>query len=251
MQTTERKMGWLPDLPDSKDFVYKAAPFVKLPVNIDLSARMPEVYDQGQLGSCVGNAVAAAIDFCLIKQGIKPIAGSRLFVYYNARKMRGWEAQDSGCFIRDAIKSVNKLGICPENVWPYIPPKFPVQPSTLAFQAADQTKVLGYERINSTDLNALKSCLASGFPFVFGFSVYDAFQSSLVAESGKLNIPIPSEKARGGHAVLCVGYNDKTKRFIVRNSWGKSWGKAGYFSMPYEYLTNLNLADDFWKISLI
>jgi C1A family cysteine protease len=50
----------------------------------------------------------------------------------------------------------------------------------------------------------------------------------------------------GGHAVLAVGYSDRDQRFIVRNSWGKDWGRAGYFTMPYAYLANRNLSDDFW-----
>jgi C1A family cysteine protease len=59
------------------------------------------------------------------------------------------------------------------------------------------------------------------------------------------------EAVLGGHAVLCVGYDDATQRFIVRNSWGSNWGQAGYFTIPYAYLLNENLADDFWTISLV
>jgi C1A family cysteine protease len=52
----------------------------------------------------------------------------------------------------------------------------------------------------------------------------------------------------GGHAVLAVGYDDNAQRFIVRNSWGRRWGIAGYFTMPYAYLADDNLAADFWTI---
>ena len=55
----------------------------------------------------------------------------------------------------------------------------------------------------------------------------------------------------GGHAVLCVGYNDATSRFVIRNSWGMQWGQKGYFTMPYEYLTNANLSDDFWTVQKV
>jgi len=94
----------------------------------------------------------------------------------------------------------------------------------------------------------MKACLAEGFPFVFGFSVYEGFESSEVARTGKLNLPKPKEAFMGGHAVMAVGYDDKTSRFIVRNSWATDWGLDGYFTMPYEYLTNENLSDDFWTI---
>jgi C1A family cysteine protease len=64
-------------------------------------------------------------------------------------------------------------------------------------------------------------------------------------------MPKAKEKLLGGHAVMAVGYNDITQRFIVRNSWGIDWGKKGYFTIPYAYLTNRNLADDFWCISKV
>jgi len=35
----------------------------------------------------------------------------------------------------------------------------------------------------------------------------------------------------------------------VRNSWGEGWGQKGYFTIPYDYLANRNLSDDFWSIS--
>ena len=97
----------------------------------------------------------------------------------------------------------------------------------------------------------MKSCLAEGYPFVFGFTVYESFESEAVAKSGKLNMPKKGEAQVGGHAVMAVGYSDSSKRFIVRNSWGTSWGLNGYFTMPFDYLLNENLSDDFWTIRLV
>jgi len=97
----------------------------------------------------------------------------------------------------------------------------------------------------------MKGCLASGFPFVFGFSVYESFESAAVGKSGIVPMPASSEKQLGGHAVLAVGYDDRDQRFIVRNSWGPKWGMRGYFTMPYAYVTDSNLADDLWTIRVI
>ena len=62
-------------------------------------------------------------------------------------------------------------------------------------------------------------------------------------------MPQPSESNLGGHCVMIVGYQDSTKQFIVRNSWGSSWGLSGYFYLPYEYIDPANnLASDFWTL---
>ena len=107
-----------------------------------------------------------------------------------------------------------------------------------------------YQRI-SRDLEQIRGCLASGFPFVFGFSVFDSFESTAVATSGAVPMPKPTERLLGGHAVLAVGYDDAARRFWARNSWGPAWGTAGYFTMPYDYLLDANLSDDFWSITLV
>jgi C1A family cysteine protease len=94
----------------------------------------------------------------------------------------------------------------------------------------------------------MKSCLAAGFPFVFGFTVYESFESTEVEHTGVVPMPAPKEAVVGGHAVVAVGYKETDKRFIARNSWGTSWGQQGYFTIPYDYLTNSKLAGDMWTI---
>ena len=66
-------------------------------------------------------------------------------------------------------------------------------------------------------------------------------------------MPLPntsSERLVGGHAVLAVGFDNAKQAFLVRNSWGKDWGLAGYFWMPYAYATSRQAAD-FWTIRTI
>jgi C1A family cysteine protease len=75
--------------------------------------------------------------------------------------------------------------------------------------------------------------------------------TSQVAQTGIMPMPQQSEKLMGGHAVLCVGYDDAKKVFIIRNSWGDQWGDKGYFYMPYSYATNTDLATDFWTITMM
>ena len=157
---------------------------------------------------------------------------------------------DNGAEIRDGIKSVNKQGVCPEKMLPYNIYRFADKPSAACYKAALNHQVLSYHRVQRT-LEQMRGCLAEGFPFVFGFTVYDSFESKTVEKTGKLNMPKKNETIVGGHAVLAVGYNNTAKRFIVRNSWGSDWGLKGYFTMPFEYLTEENLSDDFWTIRVV
>lgn len=244
--------GWVPDLPDSRDHSY-AAPLewlAKLPAKVDLRSQCPLVYDQGQLGSCTANAIAAALEFEQIKQKEKYFMPSRLFIYYNERALEKTVASDSGAQIRDGIKSVGKQGDCPEKLWPYDIAKFAEKPSASCYQNAVKHKAILYQRV-SRAASQMKGCLASGYPFVFGFSVYDSFMSGTVAKTGHAKLPGAKDKLEGGHAVLAVGYDDANQWFVVRNSWGTGWGIKGYFTLPYAYLADENLADDFWTIRIV
>jgi C1A family cysteine protease len=222
---------------------------------------MPPVYDQGQLGSCTGNAIAAAMEYERDRQGLSDFIPSRLFVYYNERALEGTVSSDSGAVIRDGIKVVNSDGVCPETLWPYDIGMFSVKPPKRCYVAAETDKAVQYEAIQT--LGDLKDAIASNLSVVFGFTVYQSFESPAVAQSGVLPMPKPGEATVGGHAVVAVGYSDSKNQVIVRNSWGASWGDHGYFYMPYQYMTGskasadsspingAHLANDFWAIQLV
>jgi C1A family cysteine protease len=240
--------GWLPDRPDFRDKLYTtiAAPPRRLPKNVDLRSMCSPVENQGELGSCTANALVGNLEFLERKAG-RPVTNlSRLFVYYNERAIEGTIREDSGAMIRDGVKSLVKLGVCTEKLWPYAISKFTQKPPVACFNKAADHQVTSYHRVNG--LRQMKQCLAEGYPFVFGFSVYDGFESAQVAKTGKLNLPKRGEKQLGGHAVMAVGYHESQKRMIVRNSWGTDWGMKGYFTMPYDYIADNNLADDFWTL---
>ena len=249
-----RKYGWCPDVPDQRDHVYSAPrrSFLKaLPPMVDLRPGCPPIYDQGSLGSCTGNAIAAAHQFEQMRQDAsKSFIPSRLFIYWNERDMEGTVDQDSGAQLRDGIKVVANLGVCPESQWEYDPFDFKDKPTAPCFEEALKHQVVEYKRI-SHDLADMKGCLAEGYPFVMGFAVYESFESSEVSRTGKAPMPEIKEDLVGGHAVMVVGYNEEEKRFIVRNSWGDGWGNKGYFTLPYDYLTDSNLADDYWTIRMV
>jgi C1A family cysteine protease len=244
------RYGWKPDLPDHRDFKYglvrPAFGAADLPQTVDLRPNCSPVEDQGQVGSCTANALVGALEYLEIKSGTPLVDLSRLFLYYNERLIENDVEQDNGAQIRDGIKSLAQTGICPESEWPYIEPRFAMKPADQCYADAADHKISAYFRLDN--LNDMLHCLAFGFPFVFGFTVYDYFESDDMAHTGILHMPTDGEGCLGGHAICAVGYDQSTKMFLIRNSWGPSWGIGGHFWMPFDYITNPDLATDFWKI---
>jgi C1A family cysteine protease len=167
-----------------------------LPSAIDLHSECPPVYDQGQLGSCTANAIGGAIEFNQRKQGSTEFVPSRLFIYYNERVMEGTVNQDAGAQIRNGIKSVVQVGAPPETDWPYDITKFSQQPPDQAYQDAKQDIVSSYAAV-AQSLTQMQGCLAAGYPFVFGFTVYESFESQAVASTGVVPMPAPGEHVVG------------------------------------------------------
>lgn len=221
-----------------------------LPPSVDLTSQMPAVYDQGQLGSCTANALSAAFEFDLMRQGLTDYMPSRLFVYYNERSIEGTVSTDSGAQIADGVKTLASDGVCAESEWPYDIAKFTDRPPAKAYADAKAVRVLTYHTVDQSEV-AIKAALAAGFPVVIGFTVYDSFESGEVEKTGVVPMPGPDESQLGGHAVVVVGYDDESRRFRVRNSWGSGWGQSGYFTMPYAYLTDPDLASDFWTLATV
>ena len=259
MKSATKRYGWIPDLSDQRDLIYIVPVEVAqaLPSAVDLRPLCPPVYDQGSLGSCTANAIAAAIAFEQRKlDAPQRFTPSRLFIYYNERALQGTVSADTGAPLRDGMKTVNHVGVCPEDQpeevanWPYNPAQFTSRPPEDCYAAARHVRALRYQRLDHA-VHALKGCLAEGFPFVFGITVYESFEGPQVKQTGMVTLPAAGERLIGGHAVMAVGYDDTRDTLTVRNSWGPNWGDQGYFYLPYDYVFARGLARDFWTIRLI
>lgn len=228
------RYNWLPDLPDHRDFIYteKVVAPLSLPQLVDLRPQCSPVFDQKQIGSCTANALAGAMEFLELGElrqknqsaevfGAEFAALSRLFIYYNERVIEGTTTQDAGAMLRDGVKSLCDRGVCREILWKYATANVFKKPVAKAYAEGAKHCISSYLRLLS--LNDMRQCLASGFPFVFGFSVYESFESPAVARTGVMSMPDSSERLLGGHAVMAVGYDDAKKRLVVRNSWGSQW----------------------------
>lgn len=243
--TMPYKFTWVPDKPDTRDHSYKLKGTTA--ARVDLRPYCSPVEDQGNLGSCTGHATSSAMEL-ILKRKNKLTEISRLFIYYQARLMEGTVKSDAGAYIRDCVKSCNKLGAPAESLWSYDAKKFAVNPVLPAYTDATKRRVTGYQRC--ADFTAVKDALTAGNPVIIGFNVYSSFLSAGVTKTGMMSYPnTRSERLLGGHAVCLVGYDDSTNRFIAKNSWGTLWGDRGYFYMPYSVIQNTNMSGDFWVIS--
>ena len=250
------RFGTHPDIPDHRDLEFVAPARLRRapPPIVDLTARCPPVFDQGTvLNSCSAQAIAAAMWFLERPVGSRQSEvqnappPSRLFLYYNERARAGLTGSNAPVSLRDGYKSVALQGICPESQWPYRDDRFAVKPPRACYRAALAHRAIRYFRLRR-ELADFRRCLASGYPFAIGISVYKSFVGKTVARTGIVSLPRARERHLGGHAMLVVGYDDKARQFIVRNSAGPRWGRHGYCVMPYAYLLNEQLAWDFWMV---
>lgn len=246
-----RTYGWRPDLPDKRDRYHTPRYAIgELPEHVDLVvATMPKPWDQLSLGSCTAFAAGGAIAYEYAVQG-RSFTPSFLQFYYSERAMEGAVQLDAGAYIRDAAKVAAQVGVASAAKWPYITQDFARRPPKAAFKDALNQRVSSYARVVRTR-DALRRTLAGGDTIVCGISVYESFESDAVARDGIVPLPAAGDDLLGGHAVLLVGYDDSTHRFKVRNSWGTSWGVTGYCYVPYDYILDPDLADDFWTIKCV
>jgi C1A family cysteine protease len=190
----------------------------------------------------------------LERKGAADLLYSRLYLYYYGRAAEGTPpGEDSGMFIRTAMKVLKARGVCTDATWNYdnAEMRFTQKPPTAADLEAAQHKALSYYRC--VDLYTIKSSLIHGYPVVFGFSVPENMESPQCAVSGMVLYPGSSESIIGGHAVLAVGYDDSIVigssigAVLCQNSWGTSWGLSGFFYLPYRFFYD-GLASDCWTI---
>ena len=241
-----RAYGWHRPLPSRRHIdrhgLLEISPITPFPRVTDLSNMLCPIRDQSTAGSCTSFALEPLLQY--VTKAPAPL--SELFIYFNERLAEGNPTQDNGANLSDGAQCCVTLGAPPETDWPYDLAQLATKPPDAAYMDALQFKAASDHSILT--LRDMMGCLAQGFPFVVGITVYESFESDAVAASGVVPLPGPSEQNLGGHAVCVVGYDMTTEQFKVRNSWGTSWGQAGYFLLPFNYLTDSSLADDGWSL---
>ena len=246
---TLRVGGYRPDKKSRNPQKFSAGAEQVIPKVVDLRPFMTAVESQGNSNSCTANAMAGAYEYLDNRINGQSTDMSRLFIYYNAREIEGSTNKDEGAYLSDCVKVVRKYGACTEETWPFTLDEVTSKPPKVAYREAAQFRIEDAASVD-IDLDIMRTCLAEGYPFVFGLQLFESFNGA-GGNGGLVPMPDPNnEKHVGGHAMLCVGYSDTDRVFIIRNSWGEEWGDMGYGYVPYEYMVDPNLNHDCWVIQL-
>lgn len=208
-----------------------------------------DCWDQGNINSCVANEMAFLHIFVqLVQNNTSLFMPSRLFLYYNARKLESSIYDDVGCTIEAGVRAGFVDGACEERAWTYYPPRTFFCPYPLCFRDGERTKVLDYTAIEQTE-EQIKTAICDGFPIICGFDVYDTF----ITESqttGIMTMP-GGDPPLGGHCMLICGYDDDESMFYCRNSWGPIGPFGGYFKAPYAFVTDPTYTFDLFTVTAV
>ena len=223
-----------PSKPDSRDRVYSFKQS-QLPDTVDLRQYDSPVESQGNLGSCVGNAMTNAYELMVNEiDRTKFQELSRLYVYYHSRYIEGTVPKDAGVtYLRNALKAVQTFGICTEVLWPYDIQNFALQPYPECYVDGCSRKLTLYERIQTID--GMCNALANNRPIIIGTVIFEGFMA-LNRDDATIKMPTSIDYEIGGHSVVILGYSLPEKKFLVKNSFGDDWGDGGYCWMPFEYV---------------
>lgn len=218
---------------------------------IDLRPYMSAVENQAQSNSCAANAVAGAYEYlatrAALRDGEETVGEiSRLFIYYVGRKRdqirwgenTALKPKDEGMTLGSAIEAVQLKGAALQSSWPFDLTNVNAPPPKDAFNEAMRYKVGDAMQI-PLNLDLMRQCLSDGYPIVFGLKLTQAF--FYPPHDAFIPTPDPSDPksaSHGNHAMLIVGYNDRQRVFVVRNSWGTEWGVEGYCYLSYDYVVN-------------
>ncbi len=212
-------------------------------VNLHQPKWISEPYDQGNEGSCVFNGYVGLREYSFKRSGGPLWTPSRQFGYYVTRDYEGTLSEDSGAFVHDTFHTGAYVGIVPEGMWPYSNSMF-LKPSADCYEEAKKWKNPIFAAVDTTDLNAMLSCLSHGFPFEMGFQVPSIFESESFSQNPYLTPDLMRYRIVGGHGVAVFGYEIPKRRFLVRNSWGVDWGNDGLFYIDFDFMTNPRWVND-------
>ncbi|CAJ1063054.1 cathepsin K [Xyrichtys novacula] len=197
-----------------------------IPRSVDYRKKgmVTSVKNQGSCGSCWAFSSAGALEGQLAKK-------TGQLIDLSPQNLVDCVKENDGCgggYMTNAFSYVrDNGGIDSEETYPYVGEDQPCRYNSTGMAA--QCK--GYKEIQQGNEHALAVALYKVGPVSVGI---DATLSSFQFYQRGVYYDPTCNKDDINHAVLAVGYGvtAKGKKFwIVKNSWGESWGKNGYIMM--------------------
>ncbi len=254
-QTNQNKeynmnFGWKPGKEDFNDYSFSdiKSGLIKIASssgNEHVIQEFTPISNQLKLGSCVANATVDALEILMGLTG-NVTQLSRLFVYWNARLYDGTTNLDEGTYIKNAFASLSKDGVCPESVWEYNVNKVFAQPPLEAYRQGSDNTIDSYYRIKSSGsqrLDEIAAAVRANHPVVFGTGVTNSFLTYY--NDNSVVWAAPKDKIVGLHAMIITGVREVNGelQFLVRNSWGSSWGDQGHTWFESSYILHESTGD--------
>lgn len=186
------------------------------------------VRDQKHCGSCWAFAMTGALESNVLLARHEP--GKDLNLSEQVLVSCSWVGSCSGGMLIPHFLA--STGLPPEADYPYTAANGNCKSAAAGWK--DHAYKIGSWGFVSAKLAALKAALVQYGPLPTSYMVYEDFKHY---KSGVYSYV--SGQKLGGHAVLLVGYDDKEKCFIVKNSWGPDWGEDGYFRIAYSEMDSV------------
>ena len=201
------------------------------PLPSKYSLAMPSVRYQGTEGSCVAFAVTYARD---CEQYYKTGA----VTYNDASNVFSPEyvfnqvglPDCSGSAVTTSLDLLKNKGVCTWQSMPYSANGCSLLPTATQTAEAANYKITSYARLIDSDRVAIKTMIAANHPVIASFTIDNGFYS---AYPGFIWKTLTGNS--GSHTMAICGYDDAKHAYKAINSWGTTWGDAGYIWIDYDF----------------
>ncbi len=232
------RFGWKKDRYDSRDYRFKARRALKIPNQASLEFFLPDVRNQGEVGSCSGFGTAGAASGLAKQLNAFREWFSPTWIYNGARYIEGSLNSDDGAYMRDCMDWVLERGLLLEQYWPYDPERLDTtSPPSKYNDFAAQYPILEYQRITG-GADGVCEAIADGNFVILGVPWFNKWMDT--DSEGFLPDVRARDSLAGGHAVFAYGYDKDEGVVDGQNSWDIDWGLDGRFRMPMDAFNLFN-----------
>lgn len=213
---------------------------------IDMRSASPSRYrqNQGSVGCCVLAALIRAIEIQRALRRRPHVDLSILAAYYQCRQLMNPPEieKDAGTYIWLAVEVLKRFGVVEETYWPFDANNLLHHPPDNMWEVMQRSSLVkikaGY-RITSNGEERVADVIEAlelGHPVIYGTAVGPQWTAYYGSQSHTPLLPVDPAQKLGNHATVLLGWDGNN--FLGENSWGRSWGEDGFYSMAPEVIAD-------------